>query len=399
MKPIIRVENLSKHYLLGESRKSFPTLREALIENLKNPLKFLQRRSDLTEEFWALKDISFDVLPSERIGIIGHNGAGKSTLLKILSRITKQTSGRVELYGRIGSLLEVGTGFHPELSGRENVFLNGAILGMKRAEINAKFDEIVDFAEIEQFLDTPVKRYSSGMYTRLAFAVAAFLETDILIVDEVLSVGDAKFQKKCLGRMDTVAREGRTVIFVSHDMSLMRQLCSRAIVLTKGKLDYSGDTQSAIDRYLKPENQSAETYFEGEALRWARVRQIGESIEISVEFDCPYGVSLPSLGFVIYDSLANPVIGRNLKADAGQVSLEKFNKKAGCVTVTIDSPKLSDGKYKISLWFGDGINEDIFYEPFCLFLEVSEMSIKKQLPASVNGYAVPECHWEVESIK
>jgi lipopolysaccharide transport system ATP-binding protein len=400
MEPIIRVENLSKQYKLGGVRKSFPTFREILIENLKNPLKFLSRNSRANDNvFWALKDVSFDVFPSERIGIIGRNGAGKSTLLKILSRITKQTSGRVELYGRIGSLLEVGTGFHPELSGRENVFLNGAILGMKRAEIIAKFDEIVDFAEIERFLDTPVKRYSSGMYMRLAFAVAAFLEPDILVIDEVLAVGDARFQKKCLGKMDDITHEGRTIIFVSHDMSLMRQLCSRVLILTKGKLDYSGDTQSAIDRYLRSESKSSETTFEGEVLRWARVRQIGEQIEISAQFEWADGLDFPSLGFVIYDSIGNPVIGRNLKADAGQVSLENYNQKAGFITVIIEWPKLSDGKYGVSLWFGDGTNDDIFYAPFCLFFEVSEMSIKKQLPVSINGSAVPECRWTVESRK
>jgi lipopolysaccharide transport system ATP-binding protein len=237
------------------------------------------------------------------------------------------------------------------------------------------------------------------MYMRLAFAVAAFLEPDILVIDEVLAVGDARFQKKCLGKMDDITHEGRTIIFVSHDMSLMRQLCSRVLILTKGKLDYSGDTQSAIDRYLRSESKSSETTFEGEVLRWARVRQIGEQIEISAQFEWADGLDFPSLGFVIYDSIGNPVIGRNLKADAGQVSLENYNQKAGFITVIIEWPKLSDGKYGVSLWFGDGTNDDIFYAPFCLFFEVSEMSIKKQLPVSINGSAVPECRWTVESRK
>src|ERR1051326_8079556 len=217
MKPIIKVEGLGKQYRVG-ARQQFPTLRDSLASAVRNPLNLLRGASN-SETFWALRDLEFDVAPGEVIGIIGRNGAGKSTLLKILSRITEPTTGRVELYGRVASLLEVGTGFHPELTGRENVFLNGSILGMHHAEIERKFDEIVAFAEIDRFLDTPVKRYSSGMYVRLAFAVAAHLEPQILIVDEVLAVGDAEFQKKCLGKMHDVAEQkGRTVLFVSHNM-------------------------------------------------------------------------------------------------------------------------------------------------------------------------------------
>ncbi len=204
-----------------------------------------------TEEFWALKDVSFEVQKGEVIGIIGRNGAGKSTLLKILSRITTPTEGTVEVHGRIGSLLEVGTGFHPELSGRENIYLSGSILGMKRSEIDAKFDEIVRFAEMEKFLDTPVKRYSSGMYVRLAFAVAAHLEPEILIVDEVLAVGDAAFQKKCLGKMGDVAKEGRTVLFVSHNMSAVASLCTRGLLVSDGRVVAEGDVQQIISEYLE----------------------------------------------------------------------------------------------------------------------------------------------------
>ena len=222
MHPAIRVEQLGKHYRIGE-RESYETLREAIMRKFRYGRE--HRRKPVTH-FWALSDVSFNVSPGEVVGIIGRNGAGKSTLLKILSRITEPTTGRIDLYGRVGSLLEVGTGFHQELTGRENVFLNGAILGMQRAEIAAKFDEIVAFAEVERFIDTPVKRYSSGMYLRLAFSVAAFLESEILLVDEVLAVGDASFQKRCLGKMRDISAGGRTVIFVSHNMAAIESLCT-----------------------------------------------------------------------------------------------------------------------------------------------------------------------------
>ncbi|MDK3157472.1 ABC transporter ATP-binding protein [Kamptonema cortianum] len=253
---VIQVENLSKKYLIGHQKQAY-TLREAisnttrsLSHKLITPWKKSESFSQ-TEEFWALKDISFEVKQGDRVGIIGRNGAGKSTLLKILSRITEPTHGRITIKGRVASLLEVGTGFHPELTGRENIFLNGAILGMSKAEIKRKFDEIVDFAEIEKFIDTPVKRYSSGMYVRLAFAVAAHLEPEILVVDEVLAVGDSQFQKKCLGKMEEVGKEGRTVLFVSHQMAAVEKLCSRGIVLRYGTKEYDGLTQDAINFYLQ----------------------------------------------------------------------------------------------------------------------------------------------------
>src|SRR5271165_840834 len=261
---IIAVENLSKRYLVEHSPsaqgyKRYTALREVIGQKLGNfacnALAVTRGRqvfqSCELEEFWALKDVSFEVHEGELLGIIGRNGAGKSTLLKILSRITDPTSGRITLRGRVASLLEVGTGFHPELTGRENIFLNGAVLGMSRAEIRKKFDEIVAFAEVDKFLDTPVKRYSSGMYVRLAFAVAAHLEPEILIVDEVLAVGDAEFQKKCLGKMNDVSRrDGRTVLFVSHNMAAVTQLTERAILLSHGSIAHSGDCQSVVEFYL-----------------------------------------------------------------------------------------------------------------------------------------------------
>ena len=251
MKPIIRVAQLGKQYRIGVRHGGYGTLRETVAGALRAPWKGLSRDSGANAAtVWALNDVSFDVFPGEVMGIIGRNGAGKSTLLKILSRITEPTTGRAELYGRIGSLLEVGTGFHSELTGRENIFLNGAVLGMTRKEIVHKFDAIVAFAEIDQFLDTPVKHYSSGMYMRLAFAVAAHLEPEILLVDEVLAVGDAEFQAKCLGKMGAVASQGRTVLFVSHNMAAVQALCKQVICLQRGRIVERGAPDSVVRNYL-----------------------------------------------------------------------------------------------------------------------------------------------------
>ena len=250
--PAIKVEALSKEYVIGGAGNDHGTFYDLLSHSIKSPLLRLrgeQRPSRETERFWALREVAFDVQPGEVVGVIGRNGAGKSTLLKILSRITAPTQGRVEIRGRLASLLEVGTGFHPELSGRENIFLNGAILGMGSAEVARKFDEIVAFAEIDKFVDTPVKRYSSGMYVRLAFAVAAHLDTDVLLVDEVLAVGDASFQRKSLGKMSDVAKGGRTVLFVSHNLGAIRHLCARVLLFESGKLAFDGKADDALALY------------------------------------------------------------------------------------------------------------------------------------------------------
>jgi lipopolysaccharide transport system ATP-binding protein len=248
--PIISVRNLGKQYRLGAALVH-DSLRDQIAHGVKNLFKSKgETKSANIEEFWALNDVSFDVNEGDVIGVIGRNGAGKSTLLKILSQITEPTRGEIRVRGRIASLLEVGTGFHPELSGRENIFLNGAILGMKKREIQAKFDEIVAFSEVEKFLDTPVKRYSSGMYVKLAFAVAAHLEPEILVVDEVLAVGDIQFQKKCLGKMADVSRSGRTVLFVSHNLAAVQKLCTRGILLEQGALKHDGETTDCISKYL-----------------------------------------------------------------------------------------------------------------------------------------------------
>jgi lipopolysaccharide transport system ATP-binding protein len=291
---VIRAENLSKKYIIGHTSKlpNSATLRDAIARTARNLLRttsdmFSGRAmvaGDTTEEFWALKDVNFEIKRGDAVGIIGRNGAGKSTLLKILSRITEPSAGRVEMKGRVASLLEVGTGFHPELTGRENIFLNGAILGMGRAEIRRKFDEIVAFAEVERFLDTPVKRYSSGMYVRLAFAVAAHLEPEILIIDEVLAVGDAEFQKKCLGKMGEVAGQGRTVLVVTHNMSIVAKLCKSVLTLTAGRASpLKTDVEAQLQQYLGAETATS-PFWQGCAPKycpWIEIREV--SVEQALE--------------------------------------------------------------------------------------------------------------------
>jgi lipopolysaccharide transport system ATP-binding protein len=283
---VISAHGLGKRFRVGARQQGYHTIRESLMEAARAPLRMVRRlagdagdRRGPTEAFWALRDVSFEVRQGDVIGVIGRNGAGKSTLLKVLSRITEPTEGFVDITGRIGSLLEVGTGFHPELTGRENIFLNGAILGMGRTEIVRKFDQIVDFAEVERFIDTPVKHYSSGMYLRLAFAVAAHLEPEILLVDEVLAVGDVAFQRKCLGRMGEVSQEGRTVLFVSHNMAAVRSLCTRGLFLHEGRVADAGDLGPCIQRYY-------------------------ESIGAIPGSDAPGGTDRTGLGYVAVESLA-----------------------------------------------------------------------------------------------
>jgi lipopolysaccharide transport system ATP-binding protein len=268
----IRTLGLGKEYVLGDASTRSDTLYETLSQFMRNPAAALRRRP--TTRFWALQDVELDIRPGEVVGIIGRNGAGKSTLLKILSRITAPTTGRAELKGRVASLLEVGTGFHPELSGRENIFLNGAILGMSRTEIRRNFDAIVEFAELARFVDTPVKRYSSGMYVRLAFAVAAHLDADILLVDEVLAVGDAGFQQRCLNKIEDVSHGGRTVVFVSHNLAAVARLCKRSIVLDRGRVAFDGDTPGAITAYAgvsRPTSHDAGFSHDGPLVEKGRV--------------------------------------------------------------------------------------------------------------------------------
>ncbi len=353
---VIRVENLGKKYIIGhqqEGRTKYKSLREVLSDRAKSLSKKLLKPSgkkiynSTREEFWALKDISFEIKQGERVGIIGRNGAGKSTLLKVLSRITEPTTGRISIKGRVASLLEVGTGFHPELTGRENIYLNGAILGMSKADIKRKFDEIVDFAEVEKFLDTPVKRYSSGMYVRLAFAVAAHLEPEILIVDEVLAVGDAQFQKKCLGKMEDVGKEGRTVLFVSHNMGTITQLCTQGIYLKAGEIVDINDVNSIVFKYLQEgnTNNGSVQLFKNQNLDILRKKQKlffkkiyitnNENIEasdidvrypfyINLEYEITQNLTNVELSVDIFTSDGRPVTGTN-QSDVSPEILEKRN--------------------------------------------------------------------------
>lgn len=307
---VIQVENLGKKYRIRHNRsEKYATLRDAVAHQTHtlyqrlNPFQPKTTREQVAsqEDFWALRGVSFDVKAGDRIGIIGRNGAGKSTLLKLLSRITEPSTGHIHLKGRVASLLEVGTGFHPELTGRENIFLNGAILGMGKTEIRHKFDEIVAFAEVEKFLDTPVKRYSSGMYVRLAFAVAAYLEPEILIVDEVLAVGDAAFQKKCLGKMEDVAeKEGRTILFVSHNMGMLRALCQKCLLLVDGQLTSSGETDLILENYISTHSKNHQGIVEwaaseapgNESIRLRSVKLLNESSEVQDSFSATQSIHI-----------------------------------------------------------------------------------------------------------
>jgi lipopolysaccharide transport system ATP-binding protein len=368
---VIRVENLGKKYVLNhhpEERSNYKALRDVITDGAKSIGKKLLKPSSKTtlnsarEEFWALKDVSFEIKQGDRIGIVGRNGAGKSTLLKILSRITEPTKGRISMQGRVASLLEVGTGFHPELTGRENIYLNGAILGMSKVEIKRKFDEIVDFAEIEKFLDTPVKRYSSGMYVRLAFAVAAHLEPEILIVDEVLAVGDAQFQKKCLGKMEDVGKEGRTVLFVSHNMATVTTLCQRAIWLINGQVHLDGDAELVTSKYLTyGAEDSGEVIFSSQQLNqrfWFKrlsllkpdgevtsVFDAREPIKIRLEYQVAQAIKDLELSLRIHNSSGIPIFTTNRSSF---ISSQVF---AGSYITEIEIPPLFlvPGHYSIDL--------------------------------------------------
>jgi lipopolysaccharide transport system ATP-binding protein len=371
----IKVENLGKSYLVGHEsaeKERYTALRDILARNAKS---FARKTKDMlsgkqiiqgdeVEEFWALKDINFEIKQGERVGIIGRNGAGKSTLLKILSRITEPTTGRVSINGRVASLLEVGTGFHPELTGRENIYLNGAILGMSRKEIQRKFDEIVDFAEVEKFLDTPVKRYSSGMYVRLAFAVAAHLEPDVLIVDEVLAVGDVTFQKKCIGKMEDVAKLGRTVLFVSHNMTAIRALCARCLLLDQARLTRDSIAEDVIYSYISAEdtisNVSVDLSDHPRRLKHMRkvLRAIsvldskgfpvsaiyqGEEFSLSVTYSQDGECRVSHLGFAVYSADGTRVGAYNTAMWKG---LDRFRlPAAGTVIFKFASAEFNPGEY------------------------------------------------------
>jgi lipopolysaccharide transport system ATP-binding protein len=361
---VIRAQGLSKKYVIGHQaeRETYVALRDVIARNARAfgraAMDLVRGRPNIAgdelEEFWALRDVSFEVKRGEVVGVIGRNGAGKSTLLKVLSRITEPTEGRVEIRGRVASLLEVGTGFHPELTGRENIYLNGAVLGMAHAEIRRKFDEIVAFAEVERFLDTPVKRYSSGMYVRLAFAVAAHLEPEILIVDEVLAVGDAEFQKKCLGKMGEVAGQGRTVLFVSHNMAAMQALCGRSLLLSAGQLVLSGATNTVITRYLDPSNKvSTRNLRISDDLRLSEVTvstapvRAGRLMELRFEFHAAEPTRLLECCVII----CAPDGRRVAIVDGRECGIAPCEIAAGASTLKVDlaRPPMVAGKYAVGL--------------------------------------------------
>ncbi|MBL4884062.1 MAG: ABC transporter ATP-binding protein [Planctomycetaceae bacterium] len=404
----ISVENVSKRFHLGQDA-GYSRLSESLQSAFSGWMgtKSNSDNENSSQEFWALKDVSFEVQPGEVLGIIGRNGAGKSTLLKILSRITRPTSGRIGTRGRVGSLLEVGTGFHPELTGRENVFLNGSILGMQRADIARKFDEIVAFAELGDFIDTPVKRYSSGMYARLAFSVAAHLEPEILIIDEVLAVGDAAFQKQCLGKMSDVANQGRTVLFVSHNMAAIKTLCQRALVLDKGRIASSGNVEDAINKYLGLHDSCAKVpvvklepcKYPLESIQVSLLNQghatnryfSGDQINLEVKFKAKTPVQQLHIGFEINSQNGECVIASSTR----YLSTEHFSKptQTGTVRCSLGMVPLMPGDYSFSFWFGTGHEEtDIFHH--ALAFEVVERNIWET--TAVPGHENSKLWWPTE---
>jgi lipopolysaccharide transport system ATP-binding protein len=406
---VISVDNVSKRYLVGHisaRRDGHDTLRDAIVRNAKNfkrkAIDVVRGRQivegDAVEDFWALKDVSFEIDRGDVLGIVGPNGAGKSTLLKILSRITEPTRGRITIEGRVASLLEVGTGFHPELSGRENIFLNGAILGMTRAEIRARFDEIVAFSGVERFLDTPVKRYSTGMQVRLAFAVAAHLRSEILIVDEVLAVGDGEFQKKCLGKMSDVARSGRTVLLVSHNLGSLRALCSRGVLLSEGRLITAGTINAVLKAYSTKNQLSNRVYPEDSIVRRVAVYQDMDKIVLEMEYAELRGkLTIPGFGFIIHDADGRPILGHNPMLE--HRNLDAIWPSKGVVRATVTSPQLLDGAYTVSVFLGDPYST-IFRDPNCLTISIagSANSIY-QLPPEQVGPIYPECRYEFVSLE
>lgn len=410
-KSIIKVENLGKKYIISHQPERYKVLRDVFTNQAKSIGRKLlnqeKRNYDLLkEEFWALKDISFEIQQGDRVGIIGRNGAGKSTLLKILSRITEPTTGKITIKGRVASLLEVGTGFHPELTGRENIYMNGAILGMTKVEIKKKFDEIVDFAEVEKFLDTPVKRYSSGMYVRLAFAVAAHLEPDILVVDEVLAVGDAAFQKKCLGKMEDVAgKEGQTVLFVSHQMAAIQSLCKKAIWLNQGQLVIQDETETVINQYITKSITTSKSSLperkdrKGDGkIRFTLVKfqnnkgedvtyfYSGQNIKIIIFFVNKFQEKIRNLSIAV--GIDNQLGERitNLSTEVRGSSFDEVDVNTKSIIIEIDKLPLTPGRYGLTIFstvnglVADWIQSAAFFE-----VEGGDFYGTGKLPPSIQG--------------
>lgn len=417
---IIRVENLGKKYAIAHQNQGrYSTLRDAIVNSTKsisrkllNP--FAQNSTNPTrEEFWALKDVSFEVKQGDRVGIIGRNGAGKSTLLKLLSRITEPTTGRIAIKGRVASLLEVGTGFHPELTGRENIYLNGAVLGMNKAEIRRKFDEIVAFAEVEKFLDTPVKHYSSGMYVRLAFAVAAHLEPEILVVDEVLAVGDIQFQKKCLGKMESVSKGGRTIFFVSHNMAAIRALCNRAITLKQGQITLDTDTETGISHYLNEggesealiiwnsqdapqtaEIQFSKAYVQNDQGQYSSLLELEKDFSINLEYKLLKPIKGLRIGFFLQNSEGVPICGSNDPKGWPQPIREPGLYTSRCV---FPGHVLNAGRY--SVYFGCDMppySDALVKTPYCLSFTIEDLKGHGAANEKLPGVVKPRLLWNVE---
>jgi lipopolysaccharide transport system ATP-binding protein len=410
----IRVEGLGKRYRLGQQER-YRALRETLVDLVQAPVRRLRspRRRRVDNTIWALRDVSLEVAPGEVLGVIGHNGAGKSTLLKILSRITEPTEGRAQVRGRVGSLLEVGTGFHPELTGRENIYLNGAILGMRRMEIARRFDEIVAFAEVERFIDTPVKRYSSGMYLRLAFAVAAHLEPEILLVDEVLAVGDAAFQKKCLGRMSDVAREGRTVLFVSHNLPSVEKLCQRVVVIDGGRVTMQGDPVVCIAAYLgaraapRPAVDLAAVarldprltpVLTGLDLRDGDGNPIsatgcGEPLEFHVAYAARGEIANPSFGIIVSNGLGTPLFFLQTRT---QLGLWDKAPAVGRIVCRLDEVPLVPGEYLLTIGCLSGERQlDLLEHVASFTVEPRDYFDSGYLPHQLNGPVLVRAAWDL----
>jgi lipopolysaccharide transport system ATP-binding protein len=400
--PVIRVSDLGKRYRIGA-----PAADHGRGGRAGGRLRLRRRRDP---ELWAVREVSFEVRPGEVLGVVGANGAGKSTLLRMLSGITDPTEGRAEIRGRVGSLLEVGTGFHPELSGRDNVYLNGAILGMKRAEIRARFDDIVEFSGIERFLDTPVKRYSSGMYVRLAFAVAAHLDPEILLVDEVLAVGDLDFQRRCLGRMDEVANSGRTILFVSHNLASVAALCNRAILLESGRLVAEGRTDDVLQRYVSSTETQAglsvrdRTDRQGAGpLRFTHVRVsgtagppvVGQDASIDLDYEAPHELGNVFVSFSVYASMGDVVFHCSNRVSGQEIGRAPA---AGTFRCTIPRLPLMPGRYSVNV-YSEVNGSPADWVQGATFFDVMQGDFfgSGQLPPEGHGRVVVEHGWEVES--
>ncbi len=405
---VIEAVGISKQYRLGPRRERFPTAREALTRSALTVARALTRRKTTSDrlrkptepDFWALRDVSFEVARGETVGIIGHNGAGKSTLLRILSRIAEPTTGRASIRGRVGSLLEVGTGFHPELTGRENVYLNGAILGMSRRDISRRFDEIVAFADVERFVDTQVKHFSSGMGLRLAFAVAAHLDPEILLVDEVLAVGDAAFQRKCLGKMEDVATGGRTVLFVSHNLSAIKELCQTALVLSHGHVVFRGNVVAGISHYTR--EVIPQTAVSAEGGGWSHfaspmalgdtgwIAQPGEPLSLTALLTLREETKKGRLFLLVHDASGALIV--HSRVDLGTMVSLPLDPSTHHLSITVPPLWLAPGLYGVHLKF---IGESDTGENIRYFSERQLLDVHGWTESSGKGLLMPDCHWSM----